>query len=166
MALILLCLSRTPSLEFELTCAISGENDRWRGSSRVYKRLAEVEQALRSARVISPVSPEERLQAANGGISVTFNVEPSKAVALGLLQRADTRELKERTFIRFHDLGGGLLTQLQEFWLDRPPLVGDLFTVDTPIGRRTVTLERIQRSEVLMFGSDETRREVDADVTF
>lgn len=78
----------------------------------------------------------------------------------------DPRHNKERTFIIFHDLRGGLIDQTKDDYLDREIQVGDLLNVDTPLGPRTVRVENIRTSEVKPFGSDETRREVHIEVNF
>jgi hypothetical protein len=152
--------------EVDLTCAISGDNDRWQGKAKRFTNREEAEKALQSARVLRDRGSDERLNGLDKGAPVVFSVEPRQAIELQVLFRVDPRHKKERTFITFHDLRGGLINQTKDDFLDRELQVGDLLSVNTPIGKRTVRVENIRSSEVRPFGSDETRREVHVDVNF
>jgi hypothetical protein len=163
-----LILSPAPTREPEvdLRCSISGDNDRWQGTTKRFASREEAEMALRSAGVLSDRGSDARLNGLDNGASAVFSVGPRAAIELQVLYRVDPRHEQERTFITFHDLRGGLIDQTKDDYLDREIQVGDLLNVDTPLGPRTVTVEKIRKSEVKPFGSDETRREVHVEVTF
>ena len=163
---LILSPAATSESEVDLTCAISGDNDRWHGNTKRFTNRNEVERALRSAGVFRDRGSDECLNGLDKGIPAVFAVEPRAAIALQVLHRVDPRHKKERTFITFHDLRGGLIDQTKDDYLDREIQVGDLLSVDTPLGRRTVRVEKIRSSEVKPFGSDETRREVHVEVNF
>jgi hypothetical protein len=152
--------------EVDLTCAISGDNDRWQGKTKRFTNREEAEKALKSARVLRYRDSDERLNGTAAGAPVVFSVEPREAIELQVLFRVDPQHKKERTFITFHDLRHGLINQTKEDFLDEEVQVGDLLSVDTPIGKRSVRVENIRSSEVRPFGSDETRREVHVEVSF
>lgn len=152
--------------EVDLACAISGDNDRWHGKTKRFANREEAEKALRSAGVLRNQESQERLNGLDKGIPVAFPVEPTAAIQLQILYRVDPQHKKERTFILFHDLRGGVLGQTKEDYLDQEIQVGDVLTVNTTLGPQKVRIEKIRSSEVRPFGSEETRREVDVEVNF
>jgi hypothetical protein len=152
--------------QVDLACAISGDNDRWQGRTRRFTNREQAEKALRCAGVLRDKLSDERLNRLDKGVPAAFFVEPKAAIALQVLYRCDSRHRKERTFITFHDLRGGLMDQTREDYFDQEVQVGDMLSVNTPVGPRTVRIENIRSSEVKRFGSDETRREVHVDVNF
>jgi len=152
--------------QVDLTCAISGDNDRWQGKTKRFTNREQAEKALLSAGVLRDRVSDERLNGLDKGVPAAYFVEPKAAIDLQVLYRRDPRHEKERTFIRFHDLRGRLMDQTKEDYLDQEVQVGDVLSVNTPIGPRTVRIENIRTSEVKRFGSDETRREMHVDVNF
>ena len=166
MATFFVVLERQGNGKALLTCAVTGDNERWQGGSRVYDTLQDAEEALRSARVLPPVGPDQRLDAARSGIAPAFPASHDSAVALQLLHRVDPTRGDVRTFVRFQDLRGGVYGLTQEYLLQKDLEVGDQLTVRTSLGDRSVRIEKINRSETRKFGSDETRREVDVEVNF
>lgn len=150
----------------DLACAISGDNDRWHGKTIRFRNREEAEKALRSAGVLRNHGSPEPLNGLDKGMTVAIPVEPAAAIQLQILYRVDPHRKKERTFIQFHDLRGGVLGQTKEEYRDREIQVGDVLTVSTPLGPLKVRVENIQSSEVKPFGSEETRREVHIEVKF
>jgi hypothetical protein len=164
-ALILSLLSNPAGVE--LTCAISGENDRWNGTTRTFASKEEAEKALRTNRVLSMGGPDLRLDALNSGIPVAIFVEETSAVELQVLHRVDPKHFKVRTFVKFEDKRGGILAPVsEEYWLDKDIEVGDLLEVHVAGFTRKVTLDKIISAETKKFGSDETRREVAVEANF
>lgn len=152
--------------EVDLTCAISGDNDRWQGKSKRFRNREEAEKALQSVGVLRDRRSDIRLNGLDNGTPAVFSIDPRAAIALQVLYRVDPRHNKERTFIIFHDLRSGLIGETKDDYLDREIQVGDFLNVDTPLGPRTVRVENIRTSEVKPFGSDESRREVHVEVNF
>ena len=163
-ALILSLLSNHAGVE--LTCAISGENDRWNGTTRTFVSKEEAEEALRNHRALPVVGPDLRLDALHSGISIAFFVDQLSAVELQVLHRVD-QKLKVPTFVKFQDKRGGISGFITAHYSrDKEIEVGDHLEVDVLGSRQNVRVDKIISAETKKYGSDETRRELVVETNF
>jgi hypothetical protein len=82
--------------QVDLTCAISGDNDRWQGKTKRFTNREQAEKALRSAGVLRDRVSDERLNGLDKGVPAAFFVEPKAAIDLQVLYRGDSRHEKEQ----------------------------------------------------------------------
>jgi hypothetical protein len=163
-----LVLSLTsPPMRYELTAAVSGDADGWNGTTRYYTTRNEVETALRDARVLAPVGPNQSLDAVASNIPVAFALaSATPAIALQVLRRVDPEAKHEKTMVTFNDLNGSFPYSTAHYEREHRIAVGEVLEVETPMGRRNVEVLAITKDEVVPYGSDDTRRHVSINVRF